>query len=774
MRPLHHEASTPWRSRMVCPLALVSGLGLGAPRLVAQDWVTFDPPTVLSEESPSVPGGAAPGLAGDKVRIMKLEKTPGGRHDGRLVVVYLDAATTDPVWHPKDGLHEARDVFARVSDDDGRTWTDPVNLSRTAGLYSAETDWDGDGTREPYRGDSGKPNLYAKGDRVVVTWVDRYCPEEGWAFGDVGISVFQGSAFYPDIDVYPNQREMPFGGLCVAVSGDGGDQWIHGGTNPPLQITYGRRDANFDFHRGAGDRWYLVWQEDPLGLQMGEGEGPGDGGSGAKTSMGTDVWYSWTDDVAGGAVDLRDHRRPLSNHSFYDRTQPNGFPMVGAPGAFENHAASRPSLQVSTKKGVTSALIAYEETKGADHLIQGKTLQYHAFPGDAPPITGSETQATGGPGTTLTGFYDNARRARLVVQPYTGFDPAVLLLWREGRDPEGAPADIMARLAVEVDEAAVLAARTLNLSSETETATGANLDDPTDLNALEDARAHRAILKGPSVVVAYTYTPNQPVARYTDLECYELWLRRSADGGATWFSPQNVSLLPDTSVNVHEPRLVSVPRTGVENEAVLVLSWATLTNVYEGFAEPEPLDLWVTRSGDRGATLEPNLPLRATPDRQYESQLQLSDDGLTLFAVWLEEGVERDAMFAAGRCTSPLWVELENVPVPGGRADLRFHAAGFEGADYVAAASLGTSPGIPTPFGMLPLNLDVLLRLSLRDRSTFTGFQGTISGDGRAQGAVHLVDDPALHGFGFFVAFVAVPGDPRPWGLSRATEVLIQ
>ena len=139
-----------------------------------------------------------------------------------------------------DGERLARDVFARYSDDDGETWSDPVNLSNTANLSSTSTDWNGDGPPTPYWGDSGKATIFSSGDNIVATWSDKYSPEASWAFGETGQSTIQGSVLYPDLDVFPNQREVPYAAVYVAASTDAGLTWTHGGSNAPLQITYGR------------------------------------------------------------------------------------------------------------------------------------------------------------------------------------------------------------------------------------------------------------------------------------------------------------------------------------------------------------------------------------------------------------------------------------------------------------------------------------------------------------------------------------------------------
>jgi hypothetical protein len=580
-----------------------------------------------------------------------LTGTPGAVHDRRLVTVYGDVNATGQVWDPKAGVARgARDVFVRYSDDQGATWSDPVNLSGTANLYSALTDWNGDGVDEPFWGDTSKPTVFNKGDYVVVTWTSKYCPEAGWTWGTTGQSSVQGEVAYPDLATYPNPRVVPYSAVYAAISLDGGATWTHGGSQPPLQLTYGRRDAVQDTPRGAGPRWVITWQEDPEGLQAGEAEGPGEGYSGARATKGTDAWYTWTADLGAAPLDLRTNRTPLTNHSSYDRTGTNGFPLVGEAGERENHAASRPNVQLVKDGSVFTAVVAYEETKGLEGLLVGKTVQYHAFPFDAPVANGPANATYGDPGAQLTPLLENARRVRFVVQEPDGVKPAIFIFWKQGEEDQGGPSDIVGSLSLSVDQAALLAAPRLNFSAETPTATSANLADPTMLNPIEDARAHRAVLRGKTVVLGYTYTWNQPVARYTDLANYNFWIRRSEDGGATWFDPVNLSQIEDTTINVKEPRLVKTPGIGSFNPNAFIAAWGTETNPYEGIEEPVSLDVRITYSLDKGATFAKVTDLGACLHPEFESQLRPNEDCSEVYAVWMHTGdTGTDVLYSSSR-----------------------------------------------------------------------------------------------------------------------------
>lgn len=740
---------------LLTPCAL-SQVGFGASQEVSVDVAV-------------VPGAADPGGRAAKAKLIGLEKTPQGIHDGRLIAVWNDANHTVPVWHPVDGEHLPTDVFASFSDDSGATWSPPQNLSNTARLFSARTDWNADGTKETFYGDSDKATVFASGDVVVVTWVDKYAPEPTWSWGQTGESALQGTVGYPDPDT-SKLHVVPFSAVYAAVSADGGATWIHGGTNPPLQLTYARRDALVDVHKGSGSRWVIAWQEDPAGLQLGEGEGPGEGASGAKVSPGTDVWYTWTPDVVADAVALRTNRTPLSNESAYDTTAADGYPMVGQPGSVEGHGPSRPNIHMVKDGAIFRAIVAYEETKEVQGTT-GKTIQYHAFPFDAPVVSGTPQQRSGDTGTRLSTLAENSRRVRFVAQQPNGKDPAIAIFWRQGTGDEGAPADIVLRTSLALDGASIAAAPLLNLSSQTPVATSANLDDPTSLNAVENARAHRAYLRGPLLIVGYSYTSDDTLARSIVQESYDFWIRRTTDGGATWFAPQNISNLPDTRLNVKEPRLVGPANTPSSDPSALVIAWATETNPPSGEA-PVPLDIYITRSHDAGATFEPVMPIANTNAPESEVQLRVNDDASVVYAIWMAGESTVDAMYATAN--NPVQADVHEVPAaPGTDIDVTFRAPGYEGAYYVGAAAFGTRPGLAVPGCTLPLTLDPLLEASLQAPNLFANFIGTMGSTGEANAVIHVPDNLYLRGLQFYVAFVAIPPS-GVWGASTPAVVRIE
>jgi hypothetical protein len=136
-----------------------------------------------------------------------------------------------------------------------------------------------------------------------------------------------------------------------------------------------------------------------------------------------------------------------------------------------------------------------------------------------------------------------------------------------------------------------------------------NISDPTAMNPYDDARAHRGIIRGDFLSIAYTWTPNWAASRNGN-DHYDLFIRRSFNGGDNWttdpkgntieyetissriapeeekelfeerllpvviaagdFEPsRNVSMLRNNKMSIIEPRLVGTPpNTYTDNESI--------------------------------------------------------------------------------------------------------------------------------------------------------------------------------------------------------------
>ena len=300
------------------------------------------------------------GMKAGNLMRRNISKTPGMKSDKakiEIMPVYVpaqrpDGTRTDVLYHDADGnvieiRDEAKpivvtyldaveetgalDVFVAISRDDGDSWK-RRNVSRTADKSSLIS----------YPGESWKPMLKVKGNKIFVAWTDKYCRggRPGYAItvcpdtdGDglpdpcaVCRETAEGTyctADYPGDDAYwqddlfgvggpqrsvvyedfPEMGEVPYS--CVwtvraVIEPDSGViQWFK-----PEKLTSGRRDAYQIFAGAATDVGFaIVWQEDPKGLRPGEGDGPGDGWSGARSSNKTDIWYSYITLADFGEID---------------------------------------------------------------------------------------------------------------------------------------------------------------------------------------------------------------------------------------------------------------------------------------------------------------------------------------------------------------------------------------------------------------------------------------------------------------------------------------
>jgi len=589
------------------------------------------------------------GEASYKGRLVALTYEEDGVWQDVLLAVYGDAVGPS-VWDYEGAVHDAGDLFVTRSTDGGLTWSMPVNVTGTALLHSMEVDDDGlpETPVVAYAGDSGKPTVFAQGRIAVITWCDTYAPGGS-----------QRSAVYAEAGAV----EVPYSCVYAVRTVDGGVTW-----SAPEQLSDGSRDAIQNSVRGNGAGFAIVWQEDPNGLQPGEAEGPGDGGSGAHTTRGTDIWCTALSTSALMAGKPFPAARRVSDNS--TKLDGRGYES-GSSGA------SRPQVSLVGK----TALVAYEETKGGGEGGGGgggKFIRYHYFSA----FDDSVPDPTAGRGWIVSDPAENGRRVRLVTQGKPGpGGMALLILWRQGLEGKGAPADVVGRMGLQrsgvtgsigvlpsdlvpaVDpacdepEAAQRNAHPMNLSSRF------GLGAPTGHDPHENARAHRAILRGDSIAVAYTYATSIAA-------CYNLHLRRSLDCGRSWDLPRSLSHVTDPSRNVFEPRLVGTPGSSdpaaPQNPDVFMVCWST--------GEKDAVSgLEFTWTADFGETFAPVAGMAAGGVSQFESQVRLKPQGDGFSAVWMErdEDGKVNVMFRGegfGDAGQPNPPEGQNSPEGGGQS----------------------------------------------------------------------------------------------------------
>lgn len=568
---------------------------------------------------------------------VNVSRTPTPTEKAKVVrLAYLHDGTFRKVWFFTygDGPAGRQNVYARHSFDEGATWSEPVLLSRDAA--NVATGGQSITAKGPliFVADNEKPTIFAppvtSGPVIVITWNSAYCPQNPAAANNAGsydnpmqgVSDFDGDG----------TLDRPYHCLWVATT-----------TDPLLaawdvhQITNGERDVINEVIAGSatGSAFAMAWQEDPAGLQPGEGEGRGDGGMGSHVTGGTNVWYTHAPNANG--VTLRANVAQLSD---------NNATGTGQPGA------SRPNLQIS---GAT-AVLAYEET-ACPGGSTGKCIVYHSF-----PYTAHDANA---PGTIVSDVTKNARRVRFFLQGAAAAGPSSLrtvLLWRETPFvTAAAPSDIIVRRGLV--NAAERPGSTGFLPSDILADTPQNLTDVARFGG--NANAHRAIVRGSFVGLAYDLTPSMDAANpektANPTANYNLIFTRSTNNGeaGSWSPALNLSRVDSPAFTVVEPRLVPTPGTIVnpltgspdagdtQNPNVLFVSFATESNELVGKAGR----VSVARSIDQGVTFERFVPVSSAAAGQSEAQLRPSPDGGSTSVLWMGEQTSgdpatKDAMFA--------------------------------------------------------------------------------------------------------------------------------
>ncbi len=667
-------------------LALLGGVVLSGAAHAAVD-ITFESEFGMSQ-----------GGNGHKPKIQRTG-------DGTLVTAYGDTPVgAGNVYDVKANAERpARDIFVRyckpdpdsapeprITCDLDSDWSSPLNISKSADKSSISTAWQGGdpiANRQPVPGDIDKPNIKTAGSVQVLTWVSNYCPD-----GDVStLGVIDGVLQQRAVRYLERDgRILPFRCTWISHSENNGRAW-----SEPVQLSSGARDAKQDSSFGGFNattrkgQFSITWQEDPLGLQLGDAEGPGDGGSGAKVSNGTDVWYTYaTIDlnlpagdanrfaVAGPGGRVTDNQTTLGIGGT-DAANPvfasDGLQVDKATLEDGQSGASRPNVRLVG----SNAIVAYEETKGSEGLDEGKYIRYHSFAFNTPPNT-----PEGLAGCIISNPLKNARRVRLLGQSAAAAGAGGIQLavfWKEGIYDRGGPSDIVLRRGVggvqtsdmqpTVDPTCTTSDYTTaiglsnqpgeNLSSNTPTATTVNLTDSTEANYTENALAHRGVLRGDTLWLGFTYT-NDLVRLWAQLDNYNFWLRRYTLAGG-WENPVNVTNVEDKRINVREPRIFSTPGSNssacpsgsptaadttdptlCQNADVVFLAWGTQENVSP--FEPEggsELSIYLTTSRDRANTFADPLQYSTATgslfdddDAAFESQVVSRPDGKRFYGMW--------------------------------------------------------------------------------------------------------------------------------------------
>jgi hypothetical protein len=521
-------------------------------------------------------------------------------------------------------------------------------------------DLNADPRATPYPGDSDKPNVFNVGNQILVTWGDNYCPGGEQRF-----------VVYPEL----NGISIPYS--CTYVSRLRWNSttqqfdtiWPGGLAYRTERLSSGLRDVKQDANRGNSTAFVISWQEDPLGLKLGEGEGPGDGGSGANVNNGTDVWYTNLQTSGFAAGDWALPARITRNTTATVPLASAGDKATHPPGDYDrgNVGASRPNIgQIGS-----NVILAYEETKGTQGFDEGKYIRYHHFEWNLPPFGGEV-------GCIISEPTENARRVRFLTQETTNAVPLVFI-YKQGEFTQGGPSDIFLRRATgnqftpesldpPVDVANcrssivtggdplvdITQPPAINFSGSdllkggTGTAPGALSGD----NPIENALAHRGIMRGNTIIIGYSYTPD--LYRFTfldDTDPYNFYIRRSLDAGVTWSDAVNMTpeITGPSQLTVKEPRIVPTPPTvagglpgNTQDPNVITVAYGLQTNVRQPIFSPVDVDIYMMVSLDQGASWSRAKAITSGDVsgglsdelEDFETQIKVRPDGLEGHVVW--------------------------------------------------------------------------------------------------------------------------------------------
>lgn len=607
----------------------------------------------------------------NKVKLLRM-------NDGTLIAVYGEAQSVGMLAYDTKAKSTRKpfDIVVSVSTDDGDTWGAPINVTNTAALSSSlgiiegtgapplgpdgHPDLGSDPRALPFPGDSDKPNVFNVGNQIIVTYGDTYCPGGQQRF-----------VVYPEL----NGITVPYSCLYVtrmrwnSTTQAFDTVWPGGLPYLTERLSSGVRDIKQDANRGNSTAFVINWQEDPLGLKLGEAEGPGDGASGSNVNNGTDIWYAalptgvfatgpWS--TAQRVTRNTVETRPLSSA---------GDMATHPPGDYDrgNVGSSRSNIG---QIGAT-VVVAYEETKGTQGFDEGKYIRYSTFAWNAPPVGGEV-------GCIISEPAENARRVRFLTQDVVNEVP-LLFIFKQGEFTQGGPSDIFLRrttggqITPESLDPPVDAANcrssivtggnplvdinqppALNFSGSdalkggTGTAPGAASGD----NPIENSLAHRGVMRGNTIVVGYSYTPDLFRFTYLDnVDPYNFFIRRSTDGGLTWSDPVNMTpaVTGPSQLTVKEPRIVGTPPTvagglpgNTQDPNVIYVAYGLQTNVRQPIFQPADVDIYMQVSVDEGLSFTPAVAITEGDViggfedelEDFETQIKTRPDGLVGHVVW--------------------------------------------------------------------------------------------------------------------------------------------
>lgn len=276
---------------------------------------------------------------------------------------------------------------------------------------------------------------------------------------------------------------------------------------------------------------------------------------------------------------------------------------------------------------------------------------------------------------------ENARRVRFLTQDASN-DVPLVFIYKQGEYTEGGTSDIFLRrtnggsitpdaLVPPIDVANcrssivtggdplvdIAQPPAINFSGTAviKGVTGTAPDALSGANPIENAIAHRGVIRGNTILIGYSYTPD--LSRFLlldDSDPYNFYIRRSTDGGATWSEAVNMTpaITGASQLTVKEPRIVGTPPTvagglpgNTQDPNVIYVAYGLQTNVREPLESPEDVDIYMMVSLDEGLTYSTPVALIQGDVLDgfndvlddFETQIKLRPDGLEAHVVWSTE-----------------------------------------------------------------------------------------------------------------------------------------
>lgn len=440
------------------------------------------------------------------------------------------------------------------------------------------------------------------GNYALVTWTDTNCPDRNPngiapADDDYGVIGAQGS-FRTGAGV---QLFRCVWAAELIVDGDGAR--VH----RAAPVTSGVRDAaSPDVAVVPGFGFALAWAEHPYGNDL---------------MVGTDVWYTeiaWrgigtyevptrlTDNAACLVVD-GDFIGDRYCKRVCERTTADGVCVTEQKSELSGHqGAANPAIaMVPYEPEVMNAvsgeyarvMVAYEETVKGDGF---RGVYYHTF-------TTDQARPEIAAGTLMSDARMNARDAELEVQTrgHRGTtDTRAVLTYREGFEAQTA-ASLMLRRArfgyAPDDFRAAVNLSWPNVYKEpvVDKADDVSPGEPSDtwrVGVNSDTVGADVLLSGDHIAVVYRWTFDNLAAEKQHLP-YDLYLRRSFDGGATWTNAKGTPQVPVLlSHGARDGYTVTDAQLFVTSDADLVVTYAT----EPGYRVDDTGDIYWARSTNDG------------------------------------------------------------------------------------------------------------------------------------------------------------------------------